>query len=89
MQISNPNHLHVHLKCHAKFYDDLVYNRKKAEYRKNDRHFKVGDVIAFLFINDSGKIISDRPAFTKEITHITSHDDFDKIPEDYVMLSLE
>jgi len=77
------------LKCNIKFYHDLLDGVKKAEFRNNDRNFKVGDVIAFLWVNESGKVLSEYTTFTKEITHITNHDDLDIIPKGYVIISLE
>lgn len=34
-----------HLKTHSSFYLELVYGRKTFEVRKNDRDFKVGDIL--------------------------------------------
>lgn len=33
------------LKVWPKFYDDVLYRRKRFEVRKNDRNYQVGDIL--------------------------------------------
>lgn len=42
--------LHI-LKIKDKYYQDLIRGRKSFELRKNDRDYKVGDLIHFVGIN--------------------------------------
>lgn len=47
----NPSSVHQ-LKIRRCFYRALVEDRKKAELRKNDRDYQVGDFISFDVIDD-------------------------------------
>ena len=42
--------IHI-LKIKDKYYQDLIRGRKSFELRKNDRDYKVGDLIHFVGIN--------------------------------------
>ena len=74
------------LKINQTYYVDVVSGRKKAELRKNDRDFKVGDLIHFTRI-DGGEY--DGPINMFVITHILPIRDLIPDSEDYVMLSIE
>ncbi len=53
------------LKTIQPFFDDVYYNRKEFEVRKNDRKFKVGDRLKLI------EYPSDNPRFVlKEIKYI-------------------
>ena len=65
------------LKIKEKYFKDIVYGRKKFEVRKNDRNFKVGDLLALNEIRDDGsytdncvllkvKYLLDDPDYCKE-----------------------
>lgn len=41
-----------YLKIFPQFFDDIVYNHKSFEIRKNDRDFQVGDFIVLQEYND-------------------------------------
>ena len=76
------------IKIRRKFYDAILEGRKKSEVRKDDRHYRVGDLIRFHVINYGGFgiIVSNK---TFEITHKLTHDDFPEgIPEGYCVLSI-
>lgn len=45
------------VKILEKYADDIVYSNKNFEIRKDDRHYKVGDVMEFTVINDKGDVV--------------------------------
>jgi len=82
------------LKCLEVHYQDVVNGRKKAELRKNDRDFSVGDILELseVFINpmDSKRkhTISTGRVFMCVITHVLHGGEYG-LEFDYVMLSIE
>ena len=74
------------LKINQKYYEDVMFGRKKAELRKNDRDFKVGDLIHFTRV-DGGEYETIINMFV--ITHILPIKDLIPASEDYVMISIE
>lgn len=51
MKLINKSKLHE-LKTLSTFYSDIVLGQKKFEIRKNDRNFKIGDILYLREIND-------------------------------------
>ena len=74
------------LKINQKYYEDVMNFRKKAELRKNDRDFKVGDLIHFTRV-DGGEYETFINMFV--ITHILPIKDLIPDSEDYVMISID
>lgn len=84
-------------KCRYRNHHDLkidyeywraVYNEyKKAEVRKDDRDFQVGDLISFKVYSD-GRLLNDGDNFCFIITHILRGGQYG-IKDGYVMLSIE
>lgn len=72
------------LKILPEYYEEVCLEKKKAEFRKNDRDFKVGDTL-LLREWEYGDYTGRYMDFT--ITHITDCSEF--IQQDYVMLSIE
>ena len=85
------------LKLHDKYYDAVKYGFKKFEIRKNDRDFRVGDILVLTRVGDEQ--IPDNPIYVKiggcerinaKVTYLLTHDDFpDGIPEGYVVMTIE
>ena len=75
------------LKIKEKFYLDIARGKKTFEIRKNDRDYKVGDLIKF--VDTNGKDFSEFAYRVYEITYILTHEDFEPIPEDYVVFSIK
>lgn len=70
---------HHVLKCDAEPFDEIWIRNKRAEFRKNDRNFKVGDTITLC---ENCQI--EQRAIDATITHIQHGYG---IPEGFVMLS--
>lgn len=75
------------LKIQDRFYNDIARGLKTFEVRKNDRNYKVGDLIKFVDVN--GKDFQNYAMRIYEITYILTHEDFEPIPEDYVVFSIK
>ena len=86
--------MHV-LKINNDYIEAVFTGTKKAELRKNDRDFKIGDLISF--INVDGTQISPaqkasvtKPSYYQNLFLITDICEYkDALKEGYVMLSLE
>ena len=76
--------LHV-LKIERSFYDAVVMENKKAELRKDDRDYKVGDLIHFTDINGN-EYEGEFNLFV--ITHVLPARSIIVEAEDYVVLSI-
>ena len=71
------------IKIKDKYYEDIVYGKKKAELRKNDRDYKVGDLIHFIPQN-----IFWEPA-VYQITHILKDVPEYGLADVYCIMSIE
>lgn len=72
------------LKIRSEFFHAVKVGRKKAEFRRNDRNYQVGDLICLWEIG-----ADERQTFNRLealITHIT---DLNEWAPGYVMLSIE
>lgn len=72
------------LKIRSEFFHAVKIGRKKAEFRRNDRNYQVGDLICLWEIG-----ADEKPTFKKLeacITHVT---DLAEWAPGYVMLSLD
>lgn len=76
--------LHV-LKIERSFYGEVAIGRKKAELRKADRDYKVGDLIHFTDINGNEY---DDTFNLFVITHVLPARSVIVEAEDYVVLSI-
>ena len=83
---NNPNILDMkihELKLQQPFFDDVYYNRKKFEVRKNDRNYKVGDRLKLI------EFPSENPRYVlKDIEYILEGGQYG-IEKDYVVLGLK
>ena len=77
--------LHV-LKIERNFFDAVMCERKKAELRKDDREYKVGDLIHFVDTNGDEYESSKFNLFI--ITHVLPCRSIIVEAEDYVVLSI-
>lgn len=76
------------LKILPQYYNDVFNDAKRCEIRKNDRDYKVLDLL--LLQEWDGKKYTDRSPILRVITHILTHEDFpDGVPEGYVVLSIK
>lgn len=77
--------LHI-LKIEKSYFKDIIEGKKKAELRKNDRKFEVGDLIHFVDIYGEEYFWSNN---IFRITHILSNVPEYGLDKDYVILSIE
>ena len=89
------------MKLNDRYYDAVANGTKTFEIRKDDRGFRVGDVLELYRVNDNGLYVSNdgtyasndrsglRPIQVK-VTYILTHNDFPAgIPEGFVVMSIE
>lgn len=73
-----------HLKCEANAFVAVLEGIKSAEFRKNDRRFKIGDILKLYKLNSKGVVEEYSPTLFASITHVQR----DHLPLDFVMLSI-
>ena len=81
--------IHV-LKLHEKYYFDSLTNCKTFEIRKNDRDFKVGDILKLVRVINSGgdgRLYVTSQAHYKQITYILDNPEY--LQDGYVCLGLQ
>lgn len=78
--------LHI-LKIQDRYFFVVDHSLKKAELRKNDRDFEVGDLIHFVRVN--GEDFINNPDNVFQITHILENVPEYGLDKDYVILSIE
>lgn len=89
------------MKLNDRYYDAVANGTKTFEIRKDDRGFRVGDMLELYRVNDNGLYVSNdgtyasndrsglRPIQVK-VTYILTHNDFPAgIPEGFVVMSIE
>lgn len=77
---------HHELKLNTEYFLDVFMGRKLFEVRKNDRDFKVGDLVTFVeFLPDSQEYAEGNQSFTRRIIYITNYEQKDG----YVVFALE
>ena len=82
------------LKLNKKYFDAVFHGLKTFEMRKDDRGFKVGDTLRLFWVGDEEdeRAIAEngiqRPMIAAYITYILTHEDFEQIPEGYVVMSI-
>jgi ASC-1-like (ASCH) protein len=86
-----------YLKLHDRYFDAVKNGFKRFEIRKNDRDFRVGDLLILTRFYD--KQIPDNPMYVytrdsekinAKVTYLLKHEDFpDGIPEGYVVMTIE
>lgn len=72
------------LKLQQPFFDDVFYNRKEFEVRKNDRDFKIGDRLQLLEVVEEG---NPQRFVLKDIKYILNGGQYG-IDKDYIVLGL-
>lgn len=79
--------IHV-LKLNIKYFEDVKKEIKKFELRKNDRDYKIGDLIKFEIVNDQGeKVESLKDCFL--ITYILKDIPQYGLNQEYAILQIE
>lgn len=73
------------LKLLQPFFDDVFFNRKEFEVRKNDRDFKVGDRLQLIEVVEGG---NSQRYVLKDIKYILMGGQYG-IDKDYVVLGLK
>ena len=58
------------LKLHFRYWDDTMDGNKKAELKKADRDFKVGDQIYFAKVDKDDFVVNNKLSKPFEITYI-------------------
>lgn len=82
------------LKLNKKYFDAVLHGLKTFEMRKDDRGFRVGDTIRLIWVGDEEdeKAIAEngiqRPMIVVYVTYILTHEDFEPIPEGYVIMAI-
>lgn len=84
------------LKLDTKFFHLTANRIKRYEFRENDRGYCIGDYVE-LYESENGKILTEidgKHTFPKaiivaKITHILTKTDFEYIPKDWCILSLQ
>lgn len=74
------------IKLDHQFFDDVKNGAKKAEFRYNDRDYRVGDIIAL--VENFGYEATDPREIYVEITHVVYGGAYG-IPVGYCMFSFE
>lgn len=89
------------MKLNDRYFDAVDNGIKTFEIRKDDRGFRVGDVLRLYRVNDDGLYVSRDGTYASNdrsglkpiqvtVRYILTHDDFpDGIPEGYVVMSIE
>lgn len=81
-------HMKIHeLKTDSKFMAPILSGKKTFEFRKNDREFRVGDILHLREIQKELHIYGEREALA-QITYILTHDMFTVVPYGWVILGL-
>jgi len=80
------NRVEHQLKIQRKYWIDITTGFKTFEIRFNDRNFKVGDLIQFNVVNDSGEVVS-QMLQKYIITYILDYPD--ALKEGYVVLAIK
>lgn len=79
------------IRVHERFWSALHSEKKKAEFRLNDRDYQTGDMLSMIPVNDAGAELNDVVGQVPQVfhvTHIVHGPDFG-IPEGYCMMSIE
>ena len=89
------------MKLNDRYFDAVANGTKSFEIRKDDRGFRVGDVLELYRVNDNGLYVSNDGTYASndrsglkpiqvKVTYIFTHNDFPAgIPEGFVVMSIE
>lgn len=72
------------VKCRSGYFNALLSGQKKFEVRKNDRGYKVGDILGINEIDNGGNY-TDRALICK-VNYIL--DDFEGLKKDYIVMGV-
>lgn len=75
------------IKCWSEYFHEIISGNKTFELRKNDRDFKVGDVLHLREYNPERKYFTDRSAMF-EVKYILHGGQFG-LEEGYVIMSIK
>ena len=76
-----------YLKTWPKFFEDVWSGVKRFEYRKNDRNFQVGDMLALEEYDPEKGYLERRIKMT--VTRLYTSKDVPGLPSDYVLMVIE
>jgi hypothetical protein len=74
-----------HLKCWPEVFTEMLEGRKTAEFRLNDRDFKVGDMLLIREWDNEKRVYTHRE-ISRRVTHVLASGF--GMPPGYAMLSL-
>lgn len=82
------------LRLYDRYFDAVVTGKKRFEIRKNDRDYKIGDVLIFIRCDDDGFDVVDPRGhpdiFVAAVSYILRHEDFPQgIMDGYVVLGID
>ena len=75
------------LKIKDNYYEEIVLGKKKFELRKNDRDYKVGDLITFQVVMEDGRTYSSHLLY--QIVYILENVPEYGLQEGYCILGIE
>jgi hypothetical protein len=75
------------LKITSKYFIDLVENNKNFEIRKNDRNFKIGDILKLNEINAAGEITG--KFIKREVTYILENCELYGLKDGYCIMAVK
>lgn len=75
------------LKIKSNFLNDIISNKKTFEIRKDDRNFKVGDIISFIYSREDSYMF--KGIYRYEIIYKLAYCDFPEgLKKDYCLLGI-
>ena len=74
------------LKLREEYYHAVKHGLKTWEFRLDDRGFKVGDQLKLNLYTEHG--VNQEEYVRAVITYILTHEDFEMIPEGWVIMSI-
>ncbi len=73
------------LKLSTEFFDDVSNFKKSFEIRKNDRNYKIGDILGFNEYDLDNSVYTGRSCFCY-VEYVFNHSDY--VIDDYVILGI-
>lgn len=77
------------LKAWPHFFDALATGKKLFEVRRNDRHYKIGDLLQINKYDPSYGNVPGETPLSFEVTFVLDSEDFPAIMPGFVVLSLK
>lgn len=77
------------LKIRTNFLSDIITNEKTFEIRKDDRNFKVGDLISFIPLLNDSPMLEKKGFYLYEITYKLTYGEFSEgLKKGYCILGI-